>query len=331
MKQIEEILVDEGFIAWASNQKSQLAFEWEQWMEGHPEQKSKVDDAVKLFKNLKLKEKDVEDFLIEQEKNRLLKSLDITSKPAKLIAIKKYSWHISAACILLIIGSIYVFNLLFATKIEQTTYGEIAERVLPDGTSVLLNSNSSVKYSASWKKSKEREVWIKGEAFFHVTKKPDNKRFIVHTDKFDVIVTGTKFDVLNRKNTTTVMLKEGGVTIHFPNREDIKLLPGESIILSKDNSDVSLIKPSIAKEENVLAWVNKKLYFEKTNMLEVCERIKELYGLEVELHTDSTRLKSKTVTGILPNDNLEILIESLEATSDLKLIHKDNKLTISLP
>ncbi len=332
MKQIEEIIVDEGFIAWASNQNSQLAFEWEQWMVGHPELKSKVDDAVKLFKNLKLKEKDVEGLLIEEEKSRLLKSLDISLKPTKVIAFKRYTWLMfAAACLILIIGSIYIFNLLFSTKIEQTAYGEIAERVLPDGTSVLLNSNSFVKYSANWEKSNEREVWIKGEAYFHVTKKSDHKRFIVHTDKFDVIVTGTKFDVVNRSNTTTVMLKEGGVIIHFPNRDDIKLLPGESINLNKDNSDVSLVKPSVAKEENVLAWVNKKLYFENTNMLEVCEKIKELYGLDVVLHTDSVRLKSKVVTGILPNDNLDVLIESLEATSDLKLIHKDNKLTINLP
>ena len=332
MKQIEEILVDEGFIEWASNQSSQLAFEWEQWMVGHPEQKSNVDEAVKLFKNLKLQEKNVDEFEIEAQKNRLLKALDISTKPARVVPISRYKWIMSAAaCVLLLVGGVYVFNLLYGTKVEQTTFGEIAERVLPDGTSVLLNSNSSVKYASNWEKSKEREVWIKGEAFFHVTKKPDHKRFVVHTDQFDVIVTGTKFDVLNRSNSTTVMLKEGGVTIHFPNREDIKLKPGESINLAKDIEDINQIKPSIAKEEKVLAWVNKKLYFENTNMLEVCEKIKELYGLDVELHTDSARLKSKTVTGILPNDNLDILIESLEATSDLKLIHKDNKLTINLP
>ena len=332
MKQIEEMLVDEGFIAWASNQNSQQAFEWKQWMVEHPEQKSDVDDAVKLFKNLKLKEKDVEAFEIEFEKNRLLKAIDISKQPAKVITIKKYWWTVSAAaCVLLMVGGVYVFNLLYGVKTEQTTYGEIAERVLPDGTSVLLNSNSSVKYAANWEKSNEREVWIKGEAFFHVTKKPDHKRFIVHTEQFDVIVTGTKFDVLNRNNSTTVMLKEGGVTVHFPNREDIKLKPGESVNLSKETTDISHIQPVVAKEENVLAWVNKKLYFENTNMLEVCEKIKELYGLDVELHTDSASLGAKTVTGILPNDNLDILIESLEATSNLKLVHKDNKLTVSLP
>ncbi len=332
MKQTEEILVDEGFVDWASNRNSQLATEWKQWMAEHPDQQSDVEEAIKLFKNLKLKEKDVNLHDIETEKNKLLKSLYATDKSPKLFTLGRYKWVLSiAACLLLLLGGAYIFDLLYGTKIEQTTYGEMAQRQLPDGTSVLLNSNSSIKYAKHWVKGNQREVWIKGEAFFQVTKKQDHQRFVVHTDQFDVIVTGTKFNVLNRKNKIIVMLKEGGVTLHFPNRNDIVLKPGESVDLAKEKTNVSLIKPEIAKEEKVLAWVNKKLYFENTDMLEVCDKIKELYGLDIELRSDSTKLRSKTVTGILPNDNLDILLETLGATSDLKMVRKDNILTISLP
>ena len=332
MKQIDEILSDEGFIDWASNQTSQQSFEWKQWMVEHPDHEKVVEEALKLFKNMKLTETNVSNDIIETEKNKLLDSIGTTKKPAKLFRVHRLRWVASiAACILLFAGSGYLFSKFLGKQEERTSYGEMIEKQLPDGTSVLLNSNSSITYAANWEKSKEREVWIKGEAFFHVTKKPDHKRFVVHADKFDVIVTGTKFNVLNRKNKSTIMLQEGGVTIHFLTGKEIRLQPGESVEYGKEEINVENLKPEKAQQEKVLAWINKKLYFENTTMLEVCDKINELYGVDMELGADSTELKKRTVTGILPNDNLDILLQALEATSDFKLEHKNNQVIVNLP
>jgi ferric-dicitrate binding protein FerR (iron transport regulator) len=332
MIKTEEILVDEGFIDWALNQPSKNADQWKQWMVEHPELQSEVEEALKLFKNMKLTEIIVSDDVIEAEKNKLLKALDSTSQPAKLFRLGKLKWVASvAACFLLLAVGAYLFNVAFGKQEEKTAYGEIKEKQLPDGTSVLLNSNSSISYASSWEKSKEREVWIKGEAFFHVTKMPNHKRFVVHTDKFDVIVTGTKFNVLNRKNKATILLEEGGVTVHFLTGKDLILLPGESVEYDDEQINVNNIKPEKAKEEKVLAWVNKRLYFENTSISDVCDKINELYGVDMELGADSIQIRKRTITGILPNDSLDILLKSLEATTDFKLERKDNKVIVNLP
>ncbi len=89
----------------------------------------------------------------------------------------------------------------------------------------------------------------KGEAFFHVKKTADHRRFVVHANHFDIIVTGTQFNVVNRDDKTNVMLTEGSVTIKKDDGEEIKMKPGDFVELDNNR----FIKKE-EKKENVLAW-----------------------------------------------------------------------------
>ena len=64
---------------------------------------------------------------------------------------------------------------------------------LPDGTEVTLNHFSSLTYPEKFKK-KHREVDLKGEAYFEVTKNREHP-FIVQTESVNVEVLGTHFNV----------------------------------------------------------------------------------------------------------------------------------------
>ena len=52
----------------------------------------------------------------------------------------------------------------------NTNYGQIAKHKLPDGSEVMLNANSKLCMNKSWEGKGDREVWIEGEAYFHVKK-----------------------------------------------------------------------------------------------------------------------------------------------------------------
>ena len=65
--------------------------------------------------------------------------------------------------------------------------------VLADHTIVWLNSDSQLTYPVAFN-GDTRELRLKGEAFFEVTK-DIHKPFIVHTSQFDIRVTGTQFNV----------------------------------------------------------------------------------------------------------------------------------------
>src|SRR5690606_18082388 len=66
-------------------------------------------------------------------------------------------------------------------------------KVLPDGSKVTLNSNSSISYTEGFTES-TREIKLKGEAFFQVTKDPA-RPFIVHTGNIATTALGTSFNI----------------------------------------------------------------------------------------------------------------------------------------
>ena len=76
----------------------------------------------------------------------------------------------------------------------ETAYGEKSKLILADGTVVWLNAGSSLQYAGNFN-SKNREVFLTGEAYFEVTKQSDGTPFVVKTDQYSVLVKGTKFNV----------------------------------------------------------------------------------------------------------------------------------------
>ena len=103
------------------------------------------------------------------------------------------------ACVLLLSGT-YSFYLYRNTETAdnrfalETAYGEKSKLILADGTVVWLNAGSSLQYAGNFN-SKNREVFLTGEAYFEVTKQSDGTPFVVKTDQYSVLVKGTKFNV----------------------------------------------------------------------------------------------------------------------------------------
>src|SRR5699024_6685187 len=71
-------------------------------------------------------------------------------------------------------------------------------KVLPDGSKVILNSNSSISYTDGFAKDK-RELTLQGEGFFQVTKDPA-RPFTVHTGNIATTALGTSFNVRHHKS-----------------------------------------------------------------------------------------------------------------------------------
>lgn len=123
----------------------------------------------------------------------------------KRIEHKKRTWlrriiatTISAAAVVcLIVGGVKFLNHLNEQEISyieaSTSYGERKEIFLPDGTQLVLNSCSRVRYPDHFL-GEERKIELEGEGYFRVYRN-EEKPFKIKTQRFNVLVLGTCFDV----------------------------------------------------------------------------------------------------------------------------------------
>lgn len=321
---VEDIIADEGFQAWYAGLDKAAVQAWESRMAAHPALAVLVAEAREYMVTLTVQEREVPAGQVAAAEQRLMATL--ASEPATpVISLQRRNsrwWWAAAAVLLIGISTVVLWNRSSSLALMQTAYGEIRQQQLPDGSTVTLNANSEISFHEGWKEGSSREIWLKGEAFFHVTKTPSKSRFIVHTERFDVVVTGTQFNVMSRAGKTNVMLTEGSVTLKTREGKEIYMKPGDFVEVTDQQPEIKT-----GKEENVLAWKDKKLYFEKTPLSVAVQKIEELYGVKIRLANKT--VADKTLTGIMSNDNLDDLLQAVEVATDFHVVHKHDEILIT--
>ncbi|MFC0773230.1 FecR family protein [Terrimonas alba] len=325
IKNIDELLCDDGFLAWYfKTDQTKIVF-WDNLIKNDPEQKKLVDEAIEILEAIKIKEGGTELDPGKAESRLFERINQITPRSmAQLVPLKGrpqlLRW-VAAAIILVTVGLGLYKYFQPGKPVIETSYAEIRKESLPDGSQVTLNANSEITYGRSWGKGNDREVWVKGEAFFQVEKTPQKSRFVVHTGHFDIIVTGTEFNVVNRNEKTNVLLREGSVLIRTSNGTETVMKPGDYVEFANDR-----LQQKPAKDIQVLAWKDRKFIFEKTPIKEVGASIRDLYGMNVRFENDA--IATDSISGILPNDNLDIFLQSLETAQNYEIIKTDQDILI---
>ena len=148
---------------------------------------------------------------------------------------------------------------------------------LSDGTKVILNANSTLEYPAFFDDAEVREVRLKGEAHFEVTKNP-HRPFVVKAVEMQTQVLGTIFDVkAYRKDAPKVTLMEGKVKVSNADTE-VEMRPGQTATLQSDKIVVSRASSSASDwlegdfdmdqvtlaeaMSDIGAWYNKTVVFQ---------------------------------------------------------------------
>jgi ferric-dicitrate binding protein FerR (iron transport regulator) len=320
----EDLLSDPSFLSWYFKTGKENDRTWEDWMTSHPDRELLVKKAIDLLETTRLPEKEPSPQQMQKAELALLERIEALSvdEARKPSIIGRYR-RMTAAAVLVLLAAGFLITLYVNHSHPEikTQYGQINRQQLPDGTEVTMNANSRLSYSPGWQDGADREVWVDGEVFFHVRKTPLKSKFIVHTEHFDIIVTGTQFNVSNRHGQDNVLLQEGSVTIRTRDGKTLMMRPGDFVTF-----DHAVLERKPGCKDMLLAWKEQKLILDHTSISQLATIISDLYGTPVVLEGDS--IADRKISGILPNNNLDILLQALEATAEYDVARGDHGIII---
>ncbi len=202
----------------------------------------------------------------------------------------------------------------------KTPFGKTQNVTLPDGSTVLLNANSQLRFSKNWSKTDTRMVWLTGEAEFlvkhYALPQGVNQKFIVHTEGVKIEVIGTRFNLMSRGEKCKLALYEGKVELlltKHPEQESITITPNE--VVQVDNGAVVRIS-GIKKVEVHQAWTKEHFEFDDTPLSEVALLVENTYDIKF-IFKENT-LKTKRLTASIPNDDVDILVKIIANIFNIK-------------
>lgn len=161
--------------------------------------------------------------------------------------------------------------------------GERCNAVLYDGTNVMLNSETSLWIGGSFNRQ-DRTVRLKGEAYFEVAKN-EQKKFVVESESCNIVVKGTKFNVMAYpdENCVTTSVVEGNVEVQF-NGESYDLVRGQVLEINTGTKRCSLSEYDL---EESIAWVNNRLSYDNIRFADFIRIISRTYGVSFVFGTHS--------------------------------------------
>jgi hypothetical protein len=245
---------------------------------------------------------------------------------------KKSLWNVlrNVAAILLPFFMIATFYYYIHSGSEPslmavaTEKGERANVSLPDGSKIFLNGSSSLVYDADAFARGDRNVELSGEALFNIAKDQSHP-FEVKAKGLTVTVKGTVFNlkVVPDEQDATLYLESGLVSLHsIKDNKYVSVTPGQKAVLNYANGDITIEKTG--ENENILAWHQKKLFFNDESLAKVLTTIGKYYGKKITIAGSSENMVDQELfTGMIPTDNLQLSIEEIERIFHIKLKIED--------
>lgn len=347
---IEEFILDKKFRNWILYPDQETNAFWEKWLVQNPHKLEVIIQARELLLELPevrhVYKQEREDRLwnkIVQEVNHPHSS--IKDKIIPLHTAAKYSrenggrqpWRFImkgsiAASLLIIMSFVAAYFWVTANTlpeveqrewvIKENPYGQRSTIYLSDGTEVILNAGSQLKYYDKFSEDK-RKVMLTGEAFFQVAK-DISRPFEVITENIVTKALGTSFNVKAFPNEPIqVSLVTGKVVVNDKGRngkEELILQPGESAVYDLENP--GLLKKEYFDEQRVLSWKEGIIYFQEADEKAVYTTLERWYGVNIK--TLNTSPRTWDFTGEIKNMSLDQFLQSLSYTMNFNY-HIENK------
>lgn len=298
------------------------------WINLEPANKKYFKQIYKVWNSVDMMQDDTE---MDRVLQKIHSQLNSMHKPEPKHLLRNFILSIgkwAAVVLVSVCTGAFIYHLYINENLSLSqphTYNEITVPLgskskihLPDGTEVILNAGSRLKYKMDFG-SILREVDLIGEGYFKVAKQKD-RPFIVHTNNANIKALGTEFNVkaYPDENITETILVEGSVAVNriatsaMKNNDQLS----KEIIL-KPGQKLQLINVAVSRS-------GKKI--PKSRKIEAIDNVENLEVLKVLPSNLKIETSWKDNRWIVQGENLESLAVLLSRKFNVNIYVKDAEL-----
>lgn len=254
-------------------------------------------------------------------------TLQEPTKDRKRFSLQRIS-AIAAAIFLPIILAVSIYMYVNITNNEAeplkiiAEYGEKAHVTLPDGSKIMLNSDSKIMYFNDYN-IKQRFLKLDGEAYFEV--KPNHKiPFIVECLDLKIKVLGTTFGIraYDNDDVLSVILNTGKIEMTTPT-ETLIMKPNDRIVYNRKTKQTLL---STVDANDYTGWRYNRLHFENESLEDIVVTLSRMHNVDIIF--EDQYLKDLKYTGTINNTNIESVLKTISLTSPVTYKIKDGVIVL---
>ncbi len=329
--QMEDFVSDPSFVNYFFGNNTADTQFWENWLLLNPGSSAAFAAAKQLLQDLTFTISEVE---FETEQSRIKAAIQYYADPvkgktpgiARLLEWKKssrpaiskrnrstkYALTFFVVCIL----GLGIFWLQFIQQKDAFVekYNRSSNPIvfgLADGTVITLAAQSMLKYPAVFDKA-ERNVYLDGEAQFHVSKDPQHP-FKVHEGELVATVLGTVFNVKKMAGDSVMLvelingrLKVENIDKAGQSIQSIILNPDERVVYNRSNK--KLFKESWQSKPDAGTAESNHIVFERSDFNEIARKLKKVFGVTV---LNQSQKRKWSFSGEFENTTAKEIVESI--------------------
>lgn len=347
----EDFVWDDAFRRWVLSPTPDDEHFWQQWLTEHPGKATDLDEARRLVQAITPQELPLTDLdvqrAVQQTVDRLpdypVANPDPEENNTPVVPLYRRTWLRVAASVFVIVGLagwLWVNQRSFVglTKSKTISYEQLVanqpqklietvnatNKAMPvklsDGTLVMLQPGSRVSYARTFSTAR-REVYVSGEAFFEVTKNPEQP-FLVYANELVTKVLGTSFVVRARDTDPQILVEvktgrvsvfaqadpESGQKVSSQKLTGVVVTPNERIVYAREEERMSR---SLVQKADVMApdLSNATFAFDDTPASEVFKTLAATYGVDIQY--DEKVLANCPLTATLTTQSLFAKLDAI--------------------
>lgn len=207
------------------------------------------------------------------------------------------------------------------TVIQIPRGGEYIVR-LEDGTTVYLNSESELRIPVHFN-SKERVVWLTGEAYFSVEHEKQ-RSFTVRTERADISVLGTEFGVRAYADEADLLttLVQGAVEVKSESRVH-RIVPGEQAKVDEAGN----IEVKEVNVDDYIAWKLGRIVFVNARLEDIMRELQRWYDFKVS-YSSPEQKELRFTMDILKYKEVSDIFDLMEKIKRITFVVEGNHVTL---